>query len=165
MIRFNRSLIAGVIIGLLFMPCTVGAQTVKDVFVANPSTNPVPVVVQDGNGQPFEFSGTFRNPAGTFPGCITPHDVFTVPFGETFVVTDILLTGFLGNFLVTIQRDAVDIFGTRVGAACTGCAPTFDHAFQTGLRFGENETLRLTNKTSCTDAEVGFLITGIRTPS
>ena len=174
MIRFNRSLIALVTVGLLLVPCTVGAQAVKDVLVVNPPTSPVPVVVQDGNGQPFEFTGTFSNtPGGTFPTCILPKNVFTVPLGETFVATDILLS--IDSFNITsafaavnIQRDAVDILpSVFLGSAGGRNEPNFRHAFQTGPRFAEGEALNLaiTSSSNCGTRTVGFLVTGIRTPS
>ena len=145
-----------------------------NVGITNDDTNPVPVVVQNGannDGMPFEFADTFSNPEGVPPGCVTPHDVFTVPADEIFVVTDIVLTGFTGGNFVTMQRDAVDILGLNLGIGCVGCVPTFHHTFQTGLRFGEHEKLRLTNVTRCPNNAssprilIGFLITGIRTTS
>ena len=147
----------------------------KDVNVINDANNPVPVTVQNAandDGQPFEFSGTFQNPGGTYPGCITPHDVFTVPGGETFVATDILLTATSEEVTVTIQRDDSEVFPS-INLFTSPAPNPWGHAFQTGLVFSEHETLRLTDirsdfnspTASCKRGTAAFLITGIRTTS
>ena len=142
----------------------------KDVNVVNDANNPVPVIVQNAannDGVPFEFAGTFSNPVdrGNFPACITPQSVFTVPTGEAFVVTDMLVTTTGAGTPVstmTIQRDEADLLPSVILSIGNR---QFTHAFRTGLRFEEGEALNLAPGGPDCDVPrfMHFLVTGIRT--
>ncbi len=150
-------------------PLSVNLATTANVNIVNDANNPVPVTVQNGandDGQPFEFSGNVQNSSGTVPSCITPTDLFTVPTGERFIVTDVVVSSIsltvIPQIIVDITRDQASIFPIQL---LSSGSSLFSHAFQTGLAFEEGETLRVSLTNFCDPKSAIVLVTGIRTTS
>ena len=141
----------------------------KDVNIVNDANNPVPVTVQNGandDGEPFEFSGSAVNTTGSIPTCIVPQAAFTVPTGEQFTVTDVVVSKLEQSvFEITVEfaRNQTRIFSINLR---TNGTSAFSHTFRTGLTFEEEEILNVSVTNVCDNFSAAiFLVTGISTTS
>jgi hypothetical protein len=109
----------------------------RDVTVVNTSTNPVPVVVQNGNTNGTISELVVFVTANVDGG--TRVDLFTVPLGQRLVITDVIVAAFGRTAENTrIIRDGVVISSFNVSSSTND---TYEHSYVSGIVFRAGETL------------------------
>jgi hypothetical protein len=119
-----------------------------DVNVTNDTTNPVPVVIQNGNNGQVEKELVeivrldVQNPrlgTGQLP---PPIDVYTVPGGRRLVITDVIISGGSSG-RHSIWRDGTIVSRVRIAPTGTGGVSPYDHSYVSGIEFQENQTVSI----------------------
>jgi len=105
----------------------------KDVNVINDATNPVPVLVQNSDGNPFELVEI----AGR--GQENPVTLFTVPSGKRVIITDVIFT----IFPSTQGTGRIMRNGVTVAQPSSNPAIFYSHTYASGIEFVEGDTVNV----------------------
>ena len=113
-----------------------------DVNVTDDETNPVPVVVQNGNGMPAEKEFVEIFQADVESGILL--GVVTVETGKHLVITDVVVTSDSTAVSASqILRDGsvVSLFGVPGRCGSVLDCGSYQQSYATGIQFAEGETV------------------------
>ena len=136
-------------VNVVNIPLPVELATTANVNVVNDEMNPVPVVVQDDDGdsaESREFVILVTTP--------TPVDLFTVPSGKRLVLTDVTVSSLLGQNAF-ISRSGVVVSRPFVSTT------TYSHTYRTGIQFLEGDTLTVRSGNSTAFFELRGVMTDL----
>ena len=138
--KFKQYLLATVCLVIFISAATLlypvpitGAPPAKDVNVINDATNPVPVLVQNSDGNAFELVEI------TGTGGSSPVTLFTVPGGKRVIITDVIFTIDPSvNGIGRIMRNSV-----TVAQPSSNPAIFYSHTYASGIEFVEGDTVKV----------------------
>ncbi len=105
----------------------------KDVNVINDATNPVPVLVQNSDGNAFELVEI------TGMGGSSPVTLFTVPSGKRVIITDVIFT--ISPSVTGVGR----IMRNSVTVAQPSANPAifYSHTYASGIEFVDGDKVNV----------------------
>ena len=109
-----------------------------DVNVTNDTTNPVPVVVQNGTSTP-PVKELVEIIQLDVPADNTV-DVYTVPSGKQLAITDVIIRGGGTTAPFQIFRDGSIVSRVSIGATV---GAQYNHSYVSGIEFQENQVVSI----------------------
>jgi len=110
-----------------------------DVNVTNDTTNPVPVVIQNGTSAP-PVKELVEIIQLDVPGGTTLNP-FTVPSGKRLLITDVIISTGGGATGLEILRDGAIV--SRIQEFNSGAEQIYNHSYVSGIEFKEGELLSI----------------------